>query len=99
MANIFDNLKQLSQLRQQAMQFQKTLASKVIEVASPGGEITMKVNGKMELLFLDISPSLLAPEKKGQLEKLLQRTWSSAQREIERFVGTELKSQAGGLPF
>ena len=99
MANIFDSLKQIGQLRQQAAEFQKLLASRVVETASPAGEVRMKVNGRMELLSIEIDPCLLAPEQKSRLEKLILRTWASAQKEVERLLGAELKAKVGGFPF
>jgi len=101
MANIFESLKQMSKLKQQASTFQKMLAGKIVEVTSPGKEITLKVNGKMEILALNIDPDILKPDKKQHLEKLLINTWASAQKEVEKVIGTELKSQVGdfNLPF
>ena len=101
MANIFDSLKQLGQLRQQAAKFQKMLASKIVEVSSPDGEVKLKVNGKMELISIEIAPDILKPENKVHLEKLIKKTFSSAQKEVEKVISSELKSQMGSfnLPF
>lgn len=99
MAGIFENLKQLSHLRQQAMQFQKALSNKVVEVSSPGNEIKIKVNGKMEILKVEFSPDILKPEKKEYLEKLFIKTWVNAQREIEKIIKTELKVKLPDIPF
>ena len=99
MAGIFENLKQLSQLRQQAVQFQKALSNKVVEVSSPGNEIKIKVNGKMEILKVEFSPDILKPEKKEYLEKLFVKTWVNAQREIEKIIKTELKVKLPDIPF
>jgi len=98
---MFDSLKQIGQLRQQAAQFQRVLAGKVVEVTSPGKDLTLKVNGKMEMLKIEIAPEALVPEKKDYLEKLILRTWAQAQKEVEKMIGAELKSQMGGLnlPF
>lgn len=101
MANIFDSLKQLGQLRQQASKFQKMLASKIVEVSSSGGEVKIKVNGKMELISIEINSEILKPENKVYLEKLIKKTFSSAQKEVEKVISSELKSQMGSfnLPF
>jgi nucleoid-associated protein EbfC len=101
MANIFDNLKQLSQLRQQASNFQKTLAAKEFEIASQKNEVKIKVNGKMELVNIEISPEILTIENKQYIEKLIQKTFSAAQKEVEKAVSAELRAQAGSLnlPF
>ncbi|HXK44881.1 MAG TPA: YbaB/EbfC family nucleoid-associated protein [bacterium] len=102
MVNMFDMLKQASQIKKQAGRFQKILESKVCEVSSPDGKITMKVNGKMEMTYLDIAPELLSPENKLKLEKLLLQTWQKAQKEIEKIIQEETKNMLGdfgNLPF
>jgi len=95
MGNIFDNLKQIGQLKQQAAQFEKILRSKTVEVSSPRGEIKLAVNGKMELTSIEISSEILKPENKSYLEKLFKNTFASAQKEIERIISLEMKSQIG----
>ncbi|MCX8081975.1 MAG: YbaB/EbfC family nucleoid-associated protein [bacterium] len=95
MVNIFDSLKQIGQLKQQAAQFERILRSKTVEVSSPKGEIKLVINGKMELISIDISPDIMKPENKGYLEKLLKNTFTSAQREIEKIISSEMKSTLG----
>jgi DNA-binding protein YbaB len=96
---MFDMLKQAAQIKKQAGQFQKMLASKECSVSSPDGKISMKVNGKMELLAIEISPELLAPEHKTHLEKLLLKTWQVAQKEIEKIIQAEARGLLGDLPI
>jgi len=95
---IFDNLKQLSQLRQQANQFQKLLASKVVEISSRNNEIKLKINGKMEILNIEIDEKILKPENKNYIEKLIKKTFEEAQKEIEKIIAQEIKSTIG-FPF
>ncbi len=97
MGNIFDNLKQIGQLKQQAAQFEKILRSKTVQAASPKGEIKLSLNGKMELVDIEISPDVLKPENKAYLEKLFKNAFLSAQKEVERMISTEMRSQMGHL--
>ncbi|MCM8822348.1 MAG: YbaB/EbfC family nucleoid-associated protein [Candidatus Omnitrophica bacterium] len=102
MANMFEMLKQAGQIRKQAGRFQKILESKICEVSSPDGKISIKVNGKMELLYIDISPEMLNPDNKTRLEKSLLAVWQKAQKEIERIIQEETKNilgDLGNLPF
>ncbi len=101
MANIFDNLKQIGQLRQQAAQFEKMLRGKTVESSSPRGEIKLKLNGKMEILSIEISQDILKAENKALIEKLIRSTFATAQKEVEKMIGSEMKAQMGGmnLPF
>jgi len=95
MGNIFDSLKQIGQLKQQAAQFEKILRSRTVEVSSPKGEIKLSVNGKMELISIEINPEVLKPENKGYIEKLFKSTFISAQKEIEKIISSEMKAQIG----
>lgn len=97
MANMFEMLKQAGQLRKQAGRFQKILESRVCEVSSPDGKISIKVNGKMELLYIDISSDLLSPENKTRLEKALLQLWQKAQKEVESVIQQETKNIIGDL--
>ncbi|MFN4226675.1 MAG: YbaB/EbfC family nucleoid-associated protein [Candidatus Ratteibacteria bacterium] len=95
---IFENLKQMAQLKQQASQFQKILESKIVEVSSPGNEIKLKINGKMDILNIEISENLLKPENKSYFEKLIKKTFNEAKSKVEKIIATEIKSQIG-FPF
>ncbi|HOK55876.1 MAG TPA: YbaB/EbfC family nucleoid-associated protein [bacterium] len=95
---IFDNLKQMAQLKQQASQFQKMLESKIVEVSSSGNEVKIKINGKMDILSIEISETLLKPENKVNLEKLIKKTFNEARGKVEKIIASELKSQIG-FPF
>ena len=97
MANIFDNLKQIGQLRQQAAQFEKMLRGKTVESSSPRGEIKLKLNGKMEILSIEISQDILKAENKALIEKLIRSTFATAQKEVEKMIGSEMKAQMGGM--
>jgi len=94
---MFENLKQMARLKQQADQLQRMLAGKTVEVVSPGKELRLKVNGKMELLAVEIAEDCLRPERKDFLERLLIRMWAQAQREVQKVIGSELKSQMGNF--
>ena len=103
MANLFDNLKQLGQMKKQAAQFEKLLREKVVETSSPRGEVKLKINGKMELLSIEISQEMLKSENKALVERLIKSTFSAAQKEVERIIGNEMRAQMGGggsnMPF
>ncbi len=90
-------LKQAGEIKKQAGKFQKILESKICEVASPDGKIKIKVNGKMDLLYIDISQDLLSPDNKLKLEKSLLQTWQKAQKEIQRIIQEETKNMLGDL--
>ncbi|MCL5408936.1 MAG: YbaB/EbfC family nucleoid-associated protein [Candidatus Omnitrophica bacterium] len=99
MANVFDMLKQASQLKKQASQLQKILSDKIYEASSKDEKIKIKINGKMEVLSIDIASDILSPHNKTHLEKTILHTYQIARKEMERMVQDELKSRFGDLPF
>jgi|LSQX01.3.fsa_nt_gb DNA-binding protein YbaB len=101
MANIFDNIKQLGQLKKQAAQFERILRAKTVETSSSKGEVKIKINGKMELISIEFDQNILKEENKSLIEKLVKTTFTAAQREVEKMIGQEMRAQMGGgnLPF
>ena len=77
------------------------LRGKTVESSSPRGEIKLKLNGKMEILSIEISQDILKAENKALIEKLIRTTFATAQKEVEKMIGSEMKAQMGGmnLPF
>ncbi len=99
MANMFEMLKQAAQMKKHASQLQKILSDKIVEASSKDEKIKIKMNGKMEILSIEISSDLLSPHHKTFLEKAILNTYQIARKEMERMVQAELKSRFGDLPF
>lgn len=101
MGGMFDNLKQLAQLKQQASKFEKMLSSKFFEASSPKEEVKIKVNGKMELISIEIKEEILKPENKNYIEKIIKKTFTQCQKSVEKWLASEARSQMGSfnLPF
>lgn len=99
MANMFDMLKQAAQMKKQASQLQKLLSTKICEISSSDEKVKIKMNGKMELISIDISSDLLSPHNKTHLEKIILHTYQSARKEMEKMLQEELKSRFGDLPL
>jgi DNA-binding YbaB/EbfC family protein len=96
---MFDMLKQAAQMKKQAAQLQKLLSGKIYEASSADDKVKVKINGKMELLSIDISDDLLSPHNKTHLEKMILHTYHIARKEMEKMLQEELRSRFGDLPF
>ena len=59
--NISGMLKQAQKLQSDMLKMQEELAEKVVEASSGGGMITSKVNGKQELISIDIDKTVVNP--------------------------------------
>jgi nucleoid-associated protein EbfC len=103
---MFDKLKDLGGLMQQAQQMQAKVqelqaAMEKMEVtgASGAGLVKVTVTGKNEMRRLDIDASLLKPEDKGVVEDLVVAAANDARGKVEAMVQEQMKSITGGLPL
>ncbi|HNQ34622.1 MAG TPA: YbaB/EbfC family nucleoid-associated protein [bacterium] len=103
MANFMQNLKELNQLRQTAKVIEKKLREQKREFSSRDGRIKGVINGKLEILSLEVAPELLTAEGKAALERLLMSTINNAVSDMQSQVSKVVSSQMGinlpGLGF
>jgi nucleoid-associated protein EbfC len=85
--------KQVQALMQQAQQLQEKLQQTVIEASAGGGSVTIKMNGKKEVLAVTIDPEIV---KSGDIE-MLQDLVVAAVNEGNRKVDETLQSNLGGM--
>ena len=85
--------KQMQALVQQAQQLQEKLQETVIEASAGGGSVTIKMNGKKEVLAVTIDPEIV---KSGDIE-MLQDLVVAAVNEANRKVDETLQSNLGGM--
>jgi DNA-binding YbaB/EbfC family protein len=78
---------------QQAQQLQEKLQQTVIEASAGGGSVTIKMNGKKEVLAVKIDPEIV---KSGDIE-MLQDLVVAAVNEGSRKVDETLQSNLGGM--
>jgi DNA-binding YbaB/EbfC family protein len=103
---MFDKLKDLGGLMQQAQQMQqkvKELQDQLerLEIvgSSGAGLVKVTVNGKNEARRLEIDPSLFKPEDKGVVEDLVVAAFNDARGKVEATVQEQMKAITGGLPM
>ena len=96
----------MSQMMQQAKQFQQRMADLQDEMANRqmtstvgGGMVTVTVNGKNELLALTIEPELLTPADPAMLQDLIIAGVNDAMRKAREAMQAEMRKLTGGLNF
>jgi hypothetical protein len=83
----------MSQAKQQADMLQKKMESTVVEASSGGGTVTVKMDGRKQVLGIRIDPEAV---KAGDVE-MLQDLVMAAVNEAARKVDQEVKSSLGGM--
>ncbi|OUW11198.1 MAG: YbaB/EbfC family nucleoid-associated protein [Candidatus Pelagibacter sp. TMED166] len=90
-------MKQAKQMQDKMMETQKELESMEIEGSSGGGAVKVTINGKKELLSLDIDSELLNDDKEV-LEDLIIVCINQAQNKVEEISKEKMGTISGGLP-
>jgi len=103
---MFDKLKDLGGLMQQAQQMQQKmkelqdqLERQEIVGSSGAGLVKVTVNGKNETRRIEIDASLFKPEDKGVVEDLIVAAANDARGKVEAVVQEQMKQITGGIPL
>ena len=92
----------LGQAKQMQEQVQQKLAATVVEASSGGGAVTVRMNGKKEVLKVTIDPSAVAsltgptPDVE-MLEDLVAAAVNEAGRRAEEIMKSTVQGMMGGL--
>jgi hypothetical protein len=92
----------LGQAKQMQEQMQQKLSQSVVEASSGGGAVTVKMNGKKEVLKVTIDPAavigLSGPNPDVEmLEDLITAAFNEAERRAEELLKSSMQGMLGGL--
>lgn len=92
----------LGQAKQMQDEMQQKLATTIVEASSGGGAVSVKMNGKKEILKLTIDPaavaSLTGPSADVEmLEDLIAAAVNEAGRRAEEILKSSLQGMLGGM--
>ena len=90
-------MKQAKEMQSQMMETQKELESMEVEGGAGGGAVKAVLNGKKELISLDIDPDLLKDDKEI-LEDMIIVCINQVQAKIDKITQEKMGSISGGMP-
>ena len=89
--------RQAQKLQQQMAEMQAALDARVFEASAGGGMVSVKVNGKKELLALSIKPEAVDPDDVEMLQDLVLAAVNEAMTQAEELAEKELAKVTGGM--
>ncbi|MDO5724915.1 MAG: YbaB/EbfC family nucleoid-associated protein [Tissierellia bacterium] len=95
--NMNNMMKQMQKLQRQMEQMQEELDSQEIEATAGGGAIKAVVNGKKELLKIELDESIVDPEDIEMLEDLIVVCINQAMQEADKKQNEGMSKLTGGL--
>jgi len=99
----FSDLSKMKEMMGQAKlmqeQMEKKLAATVVEASSGGGVVTVRMNGKKEVLRLKIEPTALGSSESDLelLEDLIAAAVNEAGRKADEAMKSSVAGMIGGL--
>jgi len=94
--NMSKLLKQAQEMQQQIEDVQGQLSDMIVEAESGGGMVSVKVNGKQEVLEVNIDPEAMA-EDSEMLEDLIISALNKALSKAQSDSQEKMNSVTGGM--
>lgn len=98
MGNFSSMMKQVQKMQKEIEKMQKELEEKEVEASSGGGVVTVKVNGKKEVLDIVIDKEVVDPDDIETLQDLILAAVNEALRKADEMVTSEMQKITGGIP-
>lgn len=89
--------RQAQKLQQKMAEMQEELEAREYEASAGGGMVSVKVNGKHELLGLSINPEAVDPEDVEMLEDMVMAAVNEAMRTASETTEREMSKLTGGM--
>ncbi|WP_303722758.1 YbaB/EbfC family nucleoid-associated protein [Malonomonas rubra] len=90
-------MKQAQQMQAKMARVQQELEKKEVEATAGGGMVTAKVNGKQELLSLQIEKDVVDPEDVEMLQDLVMAAVNEAIKQSQQMIQQEMGKVTGGM--
>lgn len=95
--NMQKQMQQMQQMQRRMEEMQAELETKEVEATAGGGAVSITVNGKKEIIKVQISPEAMDPDDVEMLQDLIMAATNEALRQIEEMSQNEMSKLTGGL--
>jgi nucleoid-associated protein EbfC len=93
------NLQELmSKAKQQYEMLQKKMQETVVESSSGGGTVTVKMDGRKQVLSVKIDPEALKSGDIEMLEDLISAAFNGASQKVDDSMKSAMGGMLGGIP-
>ncbi len=96
-SNMQGMLRQAQKMQEQMTALQEELDAKEYEIKAGGGAVTVKINGKKEILSLDLKPEIVDPDDIEMLSDVIVAAVNEAIRTVEDTNAAEMSKVTGGM--
>ena len=90
-------LRQAQKMQEDMAALQEDLDSREYEIKAGGGVVCVKINGKKEILAIDIQPEIVDPDDIETLSDILVAAVNEAIKRVENTNADEMGKITGGM--
>lgn len=95
--NMGNMMKQAQKMQKQMQKMQSDIEKQEFEASAGGGAITAQVNGKKEVLSINLDEAIVDPEDIEMLEDLIVAAVNSAMEKADKAMEKQMGKLTGGL--
>lgn len=95
--NMNNMMKQVQKMQQEMQRSQEEVEKKEFEASAGGGAIKVVVNGKKELISMNLQPSVVDPDDIEMLQDLIVVAVNEALRTADAAMAKEVGKHTGGM--
>ena len=93
--NMGNMMKQVQKMQKQMAKLQEELAARTLEVTSGGGMVRVEVNGKKELVDLEVDTAAVDPDDLEMLQDMIIAAVNEGLRKVDEMVMLEMQKVTG----
>ena len=97
MQNFGNIMKQAKKMQERMLELQEELAAKSVEATAGGGMVSVRVNGKFEILSLRIEKEVVNPDDVEMLQDLVVAAVNEGIRKAQELSASEMAKITGGM--
>ena len=95
--NMNQMIKQAQKMQQDMLRMQEEMENKTYTAAAGGGMVKAAVNGKHEVVSLEINPEAVDPDDVEMLQDMIIAAVNEAMRKAEADASANMSKLTGGL--
>ena len=95
--NMNNMIRQAQKMQEDMATLQQELEEREYEVSAGGGVVTVKINGKREVLAINIEPEIVDPDDIETLSDILIAAVNEAIKKVESTASAEMQQITGGI--
>ena len=95
--NMANLMKQAQKMQRQMEEMQKELETKTVEATAGGEAVKVVVNGRKEVVEIELKPEVVDPEDIEMLQDLVMAAINEGLRKADEMVNSQMSTITGGL--